>query len=395
MKRIVLLYILLCMALICSAQTKVNSIVANAQNKIVTRVVITLSEKTGWTTESDPTNRSVTVSVPQADASGVTVTGVNGNNLISELKAAEGGNINIRLKSKFFVETMSMDNPYRIIIDLFVAKSYTYQEHFQQAVFYEQMGKWNSAAKEYNKMLIKYPQNTDAHYYYAKLLLNQNNKSKAKEHLSAVPATSRYYAEASAMLNGLEGKSALPQTVTKVPAAKVTIPPPMARPVTPQPTASKPAVSSDPLLAEMEAVIAMAESSAYNDIAKIDTIFDASSTVLGGKTTEQNSLEQDFDPIKAVKKIQWWLWVLIILVITITVFIIVDYLNTRKMNKKLHKVPDSAALFDNETQSRMVQKLLADGWDASEIARELRMNLRDVETCIKQNKMNSLDDNER
>jgi hypothetical protein len=425
MRRIWLIIGLLYLVWGLSAQVTIQRIVVNSANQVVTRVVIDLSEKTTWSYSTDTANHQVKLRILDANPNSVSISGVSDSYLISDIGTASNGSdavLTVFLKQPFFIETLTTEQPFKIVLDFFIAKSsYTYKEQIAQAQFYTESGKWYKASKQYAQMLREFPNQKDTNYHWGKLLIRQQNIPKAKEKLALVPATSQYYADAKARLDKLEGKitpkpappvkakinEKIPPKPDPKPAVKV-IPVPPQKPEkdksTPQQTAQKQiklpentisAKAKDPLIAELERTVAAAESTAYNDMATIDTLLMRDSSIVAEPVTPKPKATGKSDYMEKLRSLPIWVWIIVLLVLLILFFIILDSLPKKVKKTVLNaEEPTETLGMDDRLKCKMVAKLLADGWNAKEISRELRIKLSDVNMYAKQCQMSGYDDDE-
>lgn len=350
---VVLLFILI--ATLLAAQVKIEKITVNGSNPIATRVVIALSEKTEWSYQPDTDKHTVKVTIYNCQSPTPLVTGLSTSTLVKQISASEEKphrTVTITLAEQFFIEKLSLDNPYRIVIDLFKAKrNYSYEELLAQAEFYVKNDKLPFAEIEYARMLRKYLQNKDTNFLWAKLLLIQSKYNEAYSRLKLLPAESQYYDVSQKMMQLLEVKDydALDKLLN--------------------PTSAKPSVTIADTISDVKAAPASETSS---------------SGCIWLDSCGYLSLHRCGLPL--------WGWLIILLMMFIAVLIILDAVHQHRVRKAAQSKEDIALLKNDALKLEMVRKLMASGWNANEIARELMIAVKEVRQLVKQAENNTPDE---
>ncbi len=355
MKRIGLLLLLLSSLCLLLAQAKIDNITYNGENLIVTRIVISLSQKAVWSTQTDLDNHVVNVQIRNCDGSNAKIEQQINSSLVKNVSAESKGKyavVTIAANGPFYVETMEMKSPFKIVVDLFEFKrTYTYQEQLAQATFYEKVGKWNTAGKQYAKMRRDFPYEIDVNYLWAKLLLKQNNYDKAKDKLEAVSSDSDHYKDAQYLLTKLKQKNftVIQEQIADKPDSEVYVPPIAPRP---KPT-----------------------------------------SIVVPRTTFQ-SIMKDTEKTVNIKlaEVPVWGWFILLLVVLIAIFILLDFLRHHKQQTESKPGQKVSLLLDDSIKTDMIMKLLDSGWNEKQIARELLISPKEVKRFTKKPKKISLDD---
>ena len=125
MKKFGLILIILSCIYLLAAQTILSNIVINGENPIVTRIVLPLSQKTSWSYKTDIDHHQVNIYINNCLTSNPIIEGISSSSLIGGISSTQDGrnaHININVTGPFYIETLNLDNPYKIVIDLFQYK---------------------------------------------------------------------------------------------------------------------------------------------------------------------------------------------------------------------------------------------------------------------------------
>jgi len=361
MKRCIALIILIGFINLISAQVLIQKIVASNDNPMVSRVAITLSEKTEWSYTIDKDTHVVKVTIKNCDVDNPSVSGISSSNLVSSidlLNNMNNGLVVFTLNGPFFIETMSVENPFKIVLDLFVyKKTYTFQEQLSQAAFYEKSNMWTKANRQYQNMQRDFPQNLDLNYYWGNLLIRQKKYDSAKNKLLTVPESSGFYRSAQLSLAKLENKDTQQTEQTKSEisdrdSANTTV-------------EKAPVVPTTVLIEER----------------KPFRFFDFQ-TIFGQSTYKQGW----FIFVSKLEALPIWFWLVFLVVLAIVILVVFDIVHVRKQygKKKKSKAPKIKA--DNTARMEIIMKLLNAGWQEEEIARELLVSIKEVKLYITQGK---------
>jgi TolA-binding protein len=362
MKKSIAILLLALFAVLLAAQNKVEQIAVSYDNPIVSRVAMTLTQKTKWTYSVDTDNHQVTVTIEDCDASSPLIGGLSNSKLVTKidlLNKYNAGVVVLTLSGPFYIETTSVDNPYKIVLDLFVyKKTYSYQDLLNQALFYEKSGYYAKAAKQYAKMQTDYPQNKDTNYYWGNLLLKQRKTDKAIEKLKLVPTDSKFYKTAQTSLQKLE-------------VTDSEIPVPVAEPVAI--TDSVPA-DKDSLVVPVQPLKITQVSGKFKFLS-FKTFF---GVTWGEFLTSKFMLALFALPI--------WFWIIVGVVLIIIVLVIFDVLHLKKLRRKNRPPKAKKSKQLDQVKVEMVVKLLEHGWQEYEISRELLLTPKEVHQYIREGK---------
>ena len=358
MKYYVLLAVMLVFSGLLMAQATVEKIVVSYDNPMVTRVVITVSQKSDWTYSVDKDYNLLYVTIKECTPGNPVVSGVNQSNLVKDVNVIEStvnGIVVLTLDKAVTVETMTLENPFKIVADLFIAKnSYTYQELLHQAKFYEKSKKWNAANRTYTKITQQYPQTLDAYYHWGNLLVRQGRTESAIEKYQKLPTSSQYYDAAQKTIARLTG--------TEVPAVK-----------------------TEPV----EAEVTVADTTNLIKIPEAKAVHTASKKALPKikfldfKTLfSQISLKSTFSgALNWMLSLPIWFWIIVLVILAIIVLVLFDlsYIRKQKGITRTKKIKVKA---DDRIKQKMVSSLLLHDWKEPEIARELLITEKEVKLYI-------------
>ncbi|MDP2172663.1 MAG: hypothetical protein Q8J62_02700, partial [Candidatus Cloacimonadaceae bacterium] len=86
------------------------------------------------------------------------------------------------------------------------------------------------------------------------------------------------------------------------------------------------------------------------------------------------------------------LLILIGLILLLVIIRFIRYFSKRSLNRPEKEPAGGSLLLDSDTRTRMVMKLIKDGWNAREISRELNIPLKDVERIIAKSRGRDIDE---
>jgi hypothetical protein len=360
MKKWMLLLAILGLLTFLNAQKIVQTIDVSYDNPVVTRVVITLSDKAEWTYVLDKNAHQVKATIYNCDAGNPIISGLNKNFLVTNLdikNSQSNAKVNLSVDGAFLIEKSTYDNPFRIVIDLFkYQKSYSYQDRLYIATFYTKVNKLEEADREYAKMAREFPQNLEVYYHWGQLLVLHGKIEDARDKFNAVPQGSSYFQAAQNSLAKLDGKAPLyPESQQTVNSALDTL-----------------AVSTAKDTTTVKAVKMGAFRNTFN-------FFNPKNYINLDKI--QKAYAKVYYKITGLSI---WFWIIIIVVVAIVILVVFDVIRFRKQS--IEKTRPRNIKADNATKQNMVNKLLVDGWKEPEIARELMMSEKEAKLYIKQGK---------
>lgn len=354
MKHYVMLAVILFFGSLLMAQAMVEKVDISYDNPMVTRIVITVSQKTDWTHTIDKDYNLLYVTIKDCTPGNPIISGLNQSNLVKDVNVIEStvnGIVVLTLDKAVTVETMTLEEPFKIVADLFIAKnSYTYQELLHQANFYEKSKKWNAANRTYTKITQQYPKTFDVYYHWGNLLVRQGREESAIEKYQKLPSTSQYYNTAQKTIARLTG--------AEVPVAETA---PAETEVAVQDTANLITIP------ETKAVPAASKKS----LPKIK--------FLDFKTLfSQISLKSTFSgALNWMLSLPIWFWIIVLVILAIVVLVLFDlsYIRKQKGITRTKKIKVKA---DDRIKQKMVSSLLLHDWKEPEIARELLITEKEV-----------------
>lgn len=256
--------------------------------------------------------------------------------LVSSIEQ-DGERLLISVQHPYRYETTPFGYPRRVAIDIFKSAP-TKAERLAIAEFYSEKGKLNSADRMYNALHIDYREDTQILYYWAALLAKRGS-SRASEKLAMIPENSPYFKRAQVLMARLHGdEEPLPP------------PPPIEE-------AEEVEAVADPLPMPIAAESAKVEC-VKPEPAKINPFsfrtpgFVNILLILGG-----------------------------LLFVAVLVFVFAIKMKPRQKPEP-SPIDEVSVPLESKTLARMVSKLLADGWSMREIAKELRISQREVESLV-------------
>ncbi len=369
MKQSLLLLVLVSFFSIVQAQSVVDKIDVSFDNPMVTRVAIALSKDADWSYTVDKDKHLVNVVIKNCNVSNPIITGLNKSNLVSDIDLSNSngnGLLALTLAGPFYIETLTVDNPFKIVLDLFVYKnSYSYTESHQQAIFYEKSGMYSKAGRQYAKMQSNFPDNKDTNYYWGSLYIKQRKPDKAKEKMQAVTKESQFYMQAQAMLAKLDGK--------ELPIAKK-VEPVIEQEITEKPL---PVIQESTKISDQGTVIPKKVIIRHKPFKFFDF-----RTLLSG-TSQKIANSKLF---VLLRSLPIWFWIIVLVTLGIVALVIFDVMRLRRKEGKKRKTNKTAAQAQSKSKLNIVVKLLEKGWKEKEIARELQISPKEAHTLIKQGK---------
>ncbi|HOD17803.1 MAG TPA: hypothetical protein PKJ14_04070 [Candidatus Cloacimonadota bacterium] len=346
-------FFLICLALfaVClsATQTSVTKITASTDNPLVSRITITLSEKTAWSHTVDRSKHQLIITLQNCELAAPSPSGIDNNNLISSVTFAGSPSylkIIVTVNGPFLLETSSAENPFRIFLDIFAYHDpYTYEDYLAQTRFYEQTEQWDAAAKEYAIMMRHYPKQTDGYYLWALTLLRSNKPEEAKTKLRLVSTDSKYYPAAQAALIKLENNEPAEAILNE--AQRFTTHP-----------LSQASEKSNP-----------------------DTVLTQSAAC--GSGTLPSSDKKRYSILFSLPL---WFWLLVLIILAVLFLIIIDIALKGKERKNTAATLSKIGIVYDAGKQDLVVRLLERGWQENEIARELLLTEPEADFYIRRGK---------
>lgn len=338
MKRNILLFLfIMSIALLCAA-VGITSVNMEDHNSAVVRVVIGLSADGGYSINTG--GNGLEFKLDNFISNSKARIATKDSNLVTAIEQDDAV-LRISISKPFRYETTTFSYPRRIAIDIF-KKNPTKEERLIIADFYTEMGKLNSADKTYSDLHIDYREDAQILYKWA-VLLQKRGSARATEKLALIPTGSPYYKKAQMLMAKLHGD-------------EEPLPPPP--PAEPEPVSAP----KDTIAAVSIVPVSPAES-----IAAPIKVKTKSCPILGLCGT------WGIVPVLLVLGVM--------LALAVFIFILAIKMKAPVKRDEIPMV-ESELVLDTKTMCKMVSKLLSDGWTMREIAKELKISLREVELLV-------------
>lgn len=334
MKRISLVLLFTLCVLFLVASVGITSVNMEDYDGTVVRVVI------GFTAESDyrvdAGSGTLVFTLENFSSNSKARINTKASTLVSSIEQ-DGERLLITVNHPYRYETTTFSYPRRLAIDIFKSAP-SKAERLAIAGFYSEKGKLNSADRMYNALHIDYREDTQILYNWA-VLLAKRGSSRASEKLAMIPEKSPYFKRAQVLMAKLHGD-------------EEPLPPP-------------------PPIEEAEEVEAVAE--------PLPVPMAAESAKVECVKPEPAKINPFSFRTPGFVKILLILGGLLFVAVLVFVFAI-----KMKPQQKPEPLPieEVSVPLESKTLARMVSKLLADGWSMREIAKELRISQREVESLV-------------
>lgn len=334
MKRTSLVLLFTLCALFLAASVGITSVNMEDYSGTVVRVVVGLTADSDYKIEAG--TGTLVFSLNNFISNSKARINTKASTLVSSIEQ-DGERLLISVQHPYRYETTPFGYPRRVAIDIFKSAP-TKVERLAIAEFYSEKGKLNSADRMYNALHIDYREDTQILYYWAALLAKRGS-SRASEKLAMIPENSPYFKRAQVLMARLHGdEEPLPP------------PPPIEE-------AEEVEAVADPLPMPIAAESAKVEC-VKPEPAKINPFsfrtpgFVNILLILGG-----------------------------LLFVAVLVFVFAIKMKPRQKPEP-SPIEEVSVPLESKTLARMVSKLLADGWSMREIAKELRISQREVESLV-------------
>lgn len=233
--------------------------------------------------------------------------------------------------------SMRLSETKSIVVD-FYKKDSSKASRLAIARFNSDKGRLVAADRDFSKLAVDYPNHYDVFYHWGILLLKRES-SRAKETLMRIPPDSPYYESAQSLLSGTET-----QAVTEVPAIAETT-----------------SEEQDPI-----------------------AVNPADSVVYHVPETIPESITTPKDPWLDSSLYRLLPHFIIAAACIFALAILILVFRRKGEARDAHgTVEEVSSVMDTNTLTKIVNRLLADGWTNKEIARELRINVTEVEQIIR------------
>ncbi|HHV37608.1 MAG TPA: hypothetical protein GXX77_07240 [Candidatus Cloacimonetes bacterium] len=263
---------------------------------------------------------------------------------------ADQNGILVRTSENLSYETMALTDTKALVVD-FYKPAETKEQRLALARFHTDRGRIARADKIYHELYIDYNGHYDILLAWGELLIKRGS-DRASEKLKMIPSSSQFYSRAQELLSSVDPKHI--DTSNE----------PMMEVVEEEIIDLKPDPAIDYKLPEDD------DEYIENELQRILKRSDITEMI-----DDRDSLWQKLNIVVVAA---------IIVVAILLIFIIVLLLRLRAAKRNVkHGVKKRATKMDSATITKMVSKLLSDGWTNKEIARELKISRYEVEQAIK------------
>ncbi len=346
MKRLLVLIMVLASCTL--SAVSIQSIRAENYSGVVCRLVLTMDQDVDFTVNQQGNDFYLVIDDFDGHIPAYTLSGT----FLNQIEPTAGG---LRISSPLQLRylTMRLSDIKALVID-FIKITQSKKERLIIAQFLTDKGRLSSADKEYSTLARDYPDHYDVFYSWGELLLKRGS-SRAAEKLGMIPEYSSYYTAAQDLLNSDNDSS--------------------------NATGKSEGSPEQPEPEIQEAVALQTEAEADPDLAE---------------TSLQDSIILAIPPEKIFVEKPNFLssiaelasrYILLTIAVFVAILVILGCLifgSTKKARKKPKQdIEESSLGLDTDTLCKMVNRLLADGWTNKEIARELKINLQEVELIVR------------
>jgi len=337
--------------------TSIHSIRAKDYYGSVVRFVLGMDQDTDFSVEKSSDGYYIGIpnfdgNIPEYNLSGTFLDAIYGSPGGIVVKTTEDLN--------FFKMRLSDTNS--LVVDFYKADN-SKASRLALARFNTEKGRLVAADKAFSSLAVDYPNHYDVWYYWGELLIKRGS-SRAADKLYKIPSSSSYYEKAQKLLDAGFSTPLRDEAVPveeEAPSMPITEAPD-------EPEADIHVKSVDDLLDSPGGLKPKIEE---HDGEIVYTI--------PPELLEDEAADNHF----ANSLANYWLYfVCAAILLVIIVIIIILERKRRKSKDFLSGIEESQNTMDTNTLLKMVNRLLADGWTNKEIARELKINIREVELAI-------------
>lgn len=325
------------------------AIKASDYENVVTRTVITLDSPVEPDIQSNPDQKIIRINLPGISPGSIKPDYRRLSTIIDAIEVspvASGSNITIKTMEPFKLEQLILPDPQRIVLDIYAQPSKPGRtDRLILARFQTDTGRYSKAERELRSLARDCSNDHEIIYYWGALLIKRKSYEFASEKLTSIPSGSSFYAPAQKLLQEIPGDQ------SKAAAAPAAIR-----------TPEKPAPDTLP--------------AQESQCAKIKAV--PSHSRIEGETLLTRIAEVTYDNL------------IISLLVFIILMIILTWLGMLHLARRQppprsdrDDEEDQTLFLDAKTRKQMVTKLLSDGWTVREIARELKLSVKDVEQIVK------------
>jgi len=339
---------------ICTAAT-FETVRVRDYEDVASRVVLAFSGKAEF--QISKNGQMINVLVQDCSSGSAQNQFTNLSRLVSSIDQNSSGselNIKIVVNANFQYEFLSMFEPFRIVIDIYqIHPNPSRQQRLVMADFFAGTGRLQRSDDLYAELHRKYGSDPEISYKWALLLKQRGNTDKALQQLGLISNQSTFYTKAQQLISSIKGNK--PGTTE----SRAQSPEPRAIPE-PQPNVPDSTLIADSLVTKPEITKTKSPS--------------PTKPAPGISNSSVYLLILDF--------INQYL-IMFLLVLGVSVLALVFLLFRIATSKKVALPPsESRILFDQDKKKRMIMQLVHDGWRPKEIARELGLSRKEVESII-------------
>lgn len=330
------------MLLICSSTmlfaTSIRNIRAEEYYDSVCRLVLDMDSGTEFTVEK--VADGFRIILPQFDGK-IPTHSLQGT-FLSAIEPYQNGVI-VKSRENLHFYTLRLSDSKALVVDFYKADSGK-ASRLAIARFNSDKGRLVNADRDFSKLAADYPNNYDILYYWG-ILLMKRESTRAREKLEQIPPTSSFYSSAQSLLQSGQD----PPRETSV--------------------ETKPSSNEN---------IALLEESEWEDTEELpDSVVFRFTPI-----AEESSPAPWYGNMSVVLKII--LYILILSALLATIFAIFRKLHRNSIKERSNEnIEVSKIALDTNTLTRMINRLLADGWTSKEIAREMKITVPEVEQVIR------------
>ena len=345
MKR--LLMVLIVLASCALSAVSIQSISAEDYNGLVCRLVLRMDQDVDFTVNKQGNDFLIAIDDFDGQLPAFSLDGT----FLDQIELT-GDGIKISSSARLRYLTMRLSDIKALVID-FIKFSQSKRERLLIANFLIEKGLLGSADKAYEEIARDYPDHYDVYYQWGDLLL-QRGSSRAALKLAMIPESSSYYPAAQDLLHGVKSSAKTDKT--------------------PEQQEQEIAIIRDDI--ELQAV-AKTELE-QDELSPQDSIvfFIPSDDIYVEKAGFFSSMA------KLASR-----YILLTIAVFVAILVLLAYLifgSFKKPAKKPHQgIEESSLGIDTDTLSKIVHRLLADGWTNKEIAKELKVSQHEIELMVR------------
>jgi hypothetical protein len=266
---------------------------------------------------------------------------------LKSIESSQGG-LKVKSPENLGFYTLRLSDSKALVVD-FYKSDQSKASRLAIARFNSDKGRLVIADRDFSKLAVDYPNHYDVFYHWGILLLKRES-NRAQEKLQLIPPSSSYYDSAQTLLkSGLHA----PSRATETPEPSFTEAPSPIAETTDETTLSSPEERADSTAYQLPLALLLEQGVAKKEAEK-----------------------------KAVPKTT--IYILIAVLGFLIIGIVLLLLRKKSQQHGASSgIEESSITMDTATLTRMVNRLLADGWTTKEIAREMKTNVTEVEQVIR------------